>query len=158
MAVPAFLLARLLMWSLKDIISSRAASGIFGGLTGFLCISGGGLFFINGFPPASDMELRLFVLFLPLLAIVMGYVGALCSGYLSRFDGFPFYEPLFTFKKQITISYLMKVTLIVAVLAAIFKATGTGGINIGLAWLGYLLVQTLLLIGDHWLTRFLSQR
>ena len=157
MSAPAYLLTQLLRWSLKGIVSDRGAAGIFGGMTGFLCTSGGGLFF--AYLPFYGEIWDLLPLFLiSILAIAMGHVGAICAGYRRRVTGFPFFVPIFSFKKQITISYLMKLTLILAVLAALFKAAGTAGVNIGIAWSTYLLVQTLLLICDHWITRRLSRR
>ena len=156
MAVPAFLLTRLLSWSLQGMVSDRGASGIFGGLTGFLSISGCGLFFVDGTSTFRSWEQWLFFVSMPVAAIVMGYVGAIWAGYLKRNEGFPFYEPIFSLEKQITILYLMQLTLVVAVLAVGFKAAGAGGVNVGTAWLIYLLLQILLLVCDHGITRWLS--
>ena len=154
MSIPAFFLTQLLRVSLKGMISGRAASGIFGGMTGFLCSSGGGWFFSFGMISLQDWQMY----FPILLAVVMGHAGAIWFGYLRRNEGFPFFDSLFSFEKQITIGYLMKLTAIVAALSLVFKAVGSAGISIGIGWLVYLLLQTLLLVCDSRITRLLSER
>ena len=158
MSGPAFVLAQVLRWSLKGIISGRGASGIFGGMTGFLCVSGGGLFYTSGMPPLHAWQAWGPVFLTSLLAVVMGYVGAIWMGYRKQTVGFPFFEPIFSFEKQITIAYLMKLTFVVAAISVVFKAAGPAGLGIGIAWLVYLPVQTLLLVCDHWFTLWLSHR
>ena len=49
----------------------------------------------------------------------------------------------------------MKLTVIVAVLVVVLKAAGMAGLHVGFAWFAYLLIQTLLLICDHWITHWL---
>ena len=39
MSIPAWFLTQVLSWGLKGIVSDRGVNAIFGGLTGFLCIS-----------------------------------------------------------------------------------------------------------------------
>ena len=157
MSIPAFLLTQLLCWSLNGVVSERGASGIYGGMTGFLCISGGGLFLTNEMPSFHEWEIWVPWIFAYLLAIVMGYGGAIWFGYKKRHKGFPFFEPIFSFGKQITISYLMKLTFIVAASSIILKATN-GSFYIVIAWSSYFIVQILLLVCDHWVTFWLSQR
>jgi len=158
MSIPAYLLTQVLNWSLKGFVSERGMNGIFGGLTGFLCVSYGGFILAYGMPPFQNLGEWLLFAFFPITAIGMGHAGAILAGYRRRYHGFPFFEPVFSFEKQFSISYLMKLTLIVAVLAAIFKAAGPVAMNVGFTWLAYLLVQTLLLVGDHWIVRWLSRR
>ena len=158
MAVPAFFLTRVLSYGLKGMISERGASGIFGGLTGFLCASGGGFFWMDRMSNFRSWEDWSFFAIFPLTASVMGYAGAIWAGYLKRNDGFPFFEPIFVVKKQITIRYLMKLTFAVAVLAVVFKAAGASGGIIGITWMAYLLVQVLLLACDHLMTCWLKHR
>ena len=158
MSIPAFFLTQLLRWSFKGIISERGICGAYGGMTGFLCTSGGGLFITNGMPPLQDWEQWTTAILVSLLAVVMGYAGAVWFGYRKRNKGFPFFEPIFSFEKQITIGYLMKLTFIVAALCVGLKSAGMAGFYIGFAWSLYLLAQTLLLVCDHWLTRWLKGR
>ena len=57
MSIPAYLMLKFFGWILKAPISSRAMSGIYGGLTGFMCVTGGGLFLaITELPPGDDLE------------------------------------------------------------------------------------------------------
>lgn len=156
MSIPAFLFTVLLSMSFRGIVSDRGASGIYGGMTGFLCTSWGGLltFILVDGPPGY--EGLLFLVPVSILAVVMGHVGAILAGYRRRHDGFPFFNPIFSFEKQITIGYLMKLTVLVAVLVIAFKAAGSAGLCIGITWLVYLLVQMLLLIVEHWITRWLK--
>ena len=158
MSIPAFFPTQLLRWILKGIVSDRGVSGIYGGMTGFLCVSGGGLFVATGMPSMQNWQMWLPLVLAMLLAVVMGYVGAILVGYRKRDDGFPFYEPIFSFEKQISIGYMMKLTFIVAAVVAILKAAGVAGLYIGITWAVYLLTQTLLLVCDHWITRWLSAR
>ena len=106
--------------------------------------------------PLCKLEEWLPVIFFAVAAIGMGHAGAILAGYRKRHDGFPFFEPIFSSQKQLTIRFLFKVTLIVAVLAAVFKATGPIAQNVALTWMAYLLFQTLLLVCDHWITRWLA--
>ena len=154
MSIPAFILTQILRWSLKGIVSDRGISGIYGGMTGFLCLTWGGWLSVLLLPHANFVEL----IVISVLAVVIGYVGAILAGYRKRNVYFPFYQPIFTFEKQITIGYLMKLTLIVAAFSVVIKAVGMTGLYIGIAWLAYLLAQTILLVCDHWFTRWLSRR
>ena len=156
MTIPAYGLTQLLRWRLKGVISDRGVSGIFGGMTGFLCISGGGLYLVSLMNYFDIWDLLVYSSAI-LLAVVVGYLGAILAGYRRRNEGFPFFEPIFLVKKQITISSLMKLTLIVAVLVVVFKATGIISLYIGGLWLAYLLVQTLLLVVDNWIMRWLRK-
>ena len=159
-SIPAFFLTQLLRWSLQGVISDRGMSGIYGGMTGFLCTCGSGLLsaIATGLPSSGNWYEWLPFALMSVLAIVMGHFGAIWTGYRKRHVGFPFFEPIFSFDKQITISYLMKLTFIVAGLTVAFKAAGTAGLYIGIAWLTYLFVQTFLLVCDHWITLWLSRR
>ena len=155
MTIPAFYLTQGLRWSLQGIVSGRGASGIYGGMTGFLCTSGGGLFLIGGVPPLRNWTPSILAM---LLAVVMGYVGAIWIGYQKRTEGYPFFEPIFSNKKQIAISFLLKLTFVIALVSVVLKAAGAAGFYIGTAWLVYLLTQTLLLVCDFWITRWLRSR
>ena len=152
MSIPAFGLTQFVRWSLKGIISERGVSGIYGGMTGFLCSSGGGLFFANWLPEMRSWEEWLAVVLASILAIVMGHCGAIWMGYRRRQEAFPFFEPIFAGEKQLTIGYLMKLTFVVALFAGAFKAAGPAGFYIGIAWLVYFFTQALLLACDHWIT------
>ena len=88
MSIPAFLLTQLVSWSLKGIVSNRGVSGIYGGMTGFLCTSGGGLLFGNAAPAMPGLSFFIRWALACLLAVVMGYVGAIMAGYLFRNSGF----------------------------------------------------------------------
>ena len=158
MTVPAYFATQFIRWILKGVISERGVSGIYGGMTGFLCVSGGGFFIASEMYAMRTLDTWLPMVFALLLAVVMGYVGAIWAGYRKQKAGFPFFEPIFSFDKQITIGYLMKLTFLVAALSVAFKAAGPLGLSIGISWLVYLLVQTLLLVCDHWLTGWLSRR
>ena len=158
MSIPAFCLTWLLSWGSKGIVSERGASGIFGGLTGFLCVFYGGFFEVEKMQSLQSLESWFFFAGPPLLGVIMGHAGAVAVGYLKRNDGFPFFEPMFCFKKQFTIGYMLILTLIVAVLVIAFKAVGADGVNVGIAWSAYLLVQTLLLVCDYLITRWLRPR
>ena len=158
MSVPAFLLTQALCWSLNGIVSTRGAIGIFGGMTGFLVISGGGFYFNDALMSDLSWEMYAVQVLVVLLAIALGYLGAILAGYLCRFDGFPFFEPFTNSNKKITISFLLKLTVVVAVLAIIFKATHGLSPYIGIAWLVYLLAQTVLLVCDRWITTWLGRR
>ena len=154
LSIPAFFLTQFLRWSLSGIVSERGASGIYGGMTGFVCFSWSGVFFT--LPFSRDWVGWVQFILVLQLAVVMGYAGAIWAGYRKRNAGFPFYEPIFSQEKQITIGVLMKLTLIAAALSAISKAAGSDGWCIGIASAVYLLLQTLLLFGDHWLTRWMK--
>lgn len=159
MTIPAYLLLQLFGWISGDVISSRGASGVYGGLTGFLASTGGGSSFIGlTYLRYDDREFWFFCLLLPLLAIVMGYVGAIWAGYRNRNQGFPFFEPLFVVEQQFTIWFLMKLTTIVAVLVVLCKAAGEPGLHVGIAWAAYCVVQTLLLLCDHGLRYWIGWR
>ena len=153
-SLPAYLLTQWLGWILKGILSDRGAIGIFGGLTGFLCTTGGGLIFADAGPAPFDFW------FLPLLAIAMGHLGATwaCYSERNRKPYVDFFEPILSLEKQITIGFLMKLTVAVALLVVILKAAGTAGLNIGIAWGFYIVVQACLLFCDHLITRWLSRR
>ena len=159
MTIPAYMLLKLFSWVLGDVISGRGASGVFGGLTGFLASTGGGLVFVDVvvFSGDSFFGLTYWACF-ALLAIVMGYAGAIWAGYRNRNHGFPFFEPLFAVEQQFTILFLMKLTTIIAVLAMICKAAGESGLYIGMAWVAYCVVQMLLLLCDHWLRYWFGWR
>jgi hypothetical protein len=152
---PAYLLTELIGWSLGDIISSRGACGVYGGLTGFLCVTGGGTFFPNRLPTPLDSELLVFLLLASLLAVVMGHIGAIWWGYRKRNDGFPFFDPIISVDHKITIGVLMKLTFVVAILAMIFKAVGEKGLFVAIAWIVYFCAQGLLLVCDRWVTCWL---
>ena len=158
MSIPAFFLTVFLSLSLKGILSNRAESGIFGGMTGFLCTTWGGWFTFGITDQRYGFEALCVLACVSILAIVMGHTGAILAGYRKRNDGFPFFEPIFSREKKITIVYLMKLTFFVAVLAVACKAAGLSGICIGITWSIYLLVQALLLVAEHWAIRWLSQR
>ena len=157
MSVPAYFLTQSLSWSLQGVISERGASGIYGGMTGFLCVSGGGLFFVDAVPYLGGWNEWLPQLLVLMLAVVMGHSGAILVGYRKRKAGFPFFMPIFSFEKQVTISYLMKLTFLIAAVSVILKAAGPAGLCIGIAWLLYAITQALLLGCDHWLTRRLNR-
>ena len=156
MSIPAFVLMQFLRWSLKGIVSDRGMSGAYGGMTGFLCISGGGLFLTDGLPQLWDWEAWLLLVSASLLAVAMGHAGAIWYGYRHRNLGFPFIEPIFSFEKRITIGYLMKLTFVFAVITVVLKAAGMAGLYFGIAWMFYLLWQTVLLACDQCITRRLS--
>ncbi len=159
MSIPAYLLLRLVNWIFRGPISSRAASGIFGGLTGFFCLTGGGLsFVIAGESLHGDLEELYFLLFTAILAVVVGHLGAVWAGYRNRNRGFPFFDPLVSADQKITIKFLMKITTIVAVVVVICKAIGPAGLYVGVAWLAYLVVQIVLLYCDHLVTLWLGRR
>ena len=147
MTIPAYLLLQVIGWISGGAISGRGASGIFGGLTGFLVSTGGGLF-IAGLPE-YDWRVITFMGTAALLAIAMGYLGAIGAGYRYRLDGFPFYDSLFTADKQFSIWFLLKLTTLVAVFSVICKAAGPAGLCLGIAWAAYAVFQTLLLLCDH---------
>jgi len=160
MALPAYLLTRLLRWSSGGVISDRGASGIFGGMTGFLYSTGGSLPFMQPVPRLKGWELQVFILLLfssTLLAIVMGYLGAIWAGYRNRDDGFPFFEPIISVERKFTIGFMMKLTAVVAVLAIVCKAIGTVGLYVGIAWVAYFVVQAFLLFCDHCATSLLKR-
>jgi len=147
MAVPAYLLLQVVGWVSGGAISSRGASGVFGGLTGFLCSTGSGLFIIYSWGSLTELIVTVVA---SLLAIVMGYFGAIGVGYRYRSEGYPFFESLFAVNKQFSIWSMLKLTTLVAVLSVICKAAGPVGFSLGIAWAAYTVVQVLLLLGDHW--------
>ena len=151
MSGPAFILTQILRWSLNGIISSRGAIGVYGGMTGFLCIST--VLLLSGGVSIYAESGWFYSLLAALLAIAMGYLGAIWFGYLKRNHGFPFFEPLFSLEKQITIGYLMKLTFVVAVSVIIFRAMGPVGPYIAVASSVYVIAQILLLVCDHWITQ-----
>ena len=148
MAIPAYLLLQVIGWISGGTISGRGASGVFGGLTGFLFSTGGGLFFI--YPWMDAIQVLAYMGTASLLAIVMGYFGAIGVGYRYRFDGYPFFDSLFAVDRNFSIWSLLKLTTLVAVLTVILKALGPLGLSLGIAWAVYGVVQVLLLLGDHW--------
>ena len=148
MTIPAYLLLQVIGWISGGTISCRGASGVFGGLTGFLVSAGGGLFFIN--PWMNAIQVLVFMGTASLLAIVMGYFGAIWAGYRYRLDGYPFYDSLFAVDKQFSIWSMLKLTTLIAVVTVILKAVGPLGLNLGIAWAVYGVLQVLLLLGDHW--------
>ena len=75
----ALLLKKFLCRILIGILSDRGASGIYGGLTGFLCVSGGGLYYCGGI--GFSGKWFPLVVFGSLLAITMGHGGAILAGY-----------------------------------------------------------------------------
>jgi len=147
MTIPAYLLLLAIGWMSGGAISGRGASGIFGGLTGFLVSTGGGLFIVG--LPTQNWEVITFMGTAVLLAIVMGYLGAIWAGYRYRHDGFPFYDSLLATDKQFSIWFLLKLTTFVAVFSVICKAAGPVGINLGIAWAIYGVIQTLLVLCDQ---------
>ena len=155
MSIPAFVLTQFLYWSFNGILSTRGATVIFGGMTGFLCVFLGIFISDQGIPADPDWQTIIATFLVVLVSVAMGYVGAYWAGFLGRYDDFPFFEPILNVEKQITIGFLFRLTLMVAVLAVIFKAAG---LYIGITWLAYLLVQLFLLLFDHWITRWLSRR
>ena len=160
MSLPAYLLTRLFHWSLRGIVSDRSASVIFGGMTGFLLSTGGGLFFALGAFSLKGWELTFYIVLLfsvMLLAVAMGYLGALWAGYRKRDDGFPFFEPIISVERKFTIGFMMKLTAVVAVLAIVCKAIGMVGLYVGLAWVAYIAVQMFLLFCDHCATSLLKR-
>ena len=148
MTIPAYLLLQVIGWISGGTISGRGASGFFGGLTGFLFSTGGGLFFI--YPWVDNMQVLVIMEVGSLLAIVMGYFGAIGVGYRYRFDGYPFFDSLFAVDRNFSIWSLLKLTTLVAVLTVVLKALGPLGLSLGIAWAVYGVVQVLLLLGDHW--------
>ena len=148
MTIPAYLLLQVIGWISGGTISGRGASGVFGGLTGFLFSTGGGLFFI--YPWMDAIQVLAYMGTASLLAIVMGYFGAIGVGYRYRFDGYPFFDSLFAVDRNFSIWSLLKLTTLVAVLTVVLKALGPLGLSLGIAWAVYGVVQVLLLLGDHW--------
>ena len=148
MTIPAYLLLQVIGWISGGTISGRGASGVFGGLTGFLFSTGGGLFFI--YPWVDNMQVLVIMEVGSLLAIVMGYFGAIGVGYRYRFDGYPFFDSLFAVDRNFSIWSLLKLTTLVAVLTVVLKALGPLGLSLGIAWAVYGVLQVLLLLGDHW--------
>ena len=146
--IPAYLFLQVIGWISGGTISVRGASGIFGGLTGFLFSTGGGLFFIS--PWMASMQVLIFMGTASLLAIVMGYCGAIWAGYRYRFDGYPFYNSLFVVDQNFSIWSMLKLTTWIAVLTVFFKATEPVGLSLGIAWAVYGVLQVLLVLGDHW--------
>lgn len=106
MSIPAYLLLKFFGWILKAPISSRAMSGIYGGLTGFMCVTGGGLFLaITELPPGDDLEGLYFSIFTVVLAVVVGHLGAVWAGYRYRNQGFPFFDSIIPTNQKITIGF-----------------------------------------------------
>ena len=89
-SVPAYFVTRFLRWSLQGVISERGVSGMYGGMVGFLLVSGGGLF-VGWTTAMRNMDACLLYAFAFLLAIVMGHFGAICAGYRKQKAGFPFF-------------------------------------------------------------------
>ena len=158
MTIPAYVLLKLFDWVSGGVISERGASGVYGGLVGFLCTTGGGLFFASHQGGQFNRSAVYFGVLVPLLAIVMGYVGAVWAGYRSRHVDFPYFEPLVVFEQQFSIAYLMKLTVFVAVLAVICKAVGSAGFVIGLYWVFCCVVQSCLLLCDYWIQQWVGKR
>ena len=148
MTIPAYLLLQVIGWISGGTISGRGASGVFGGLTGFLFSTGGGLFFI--YPWVDNMQVLVIMEVGSLLAIVMGYFGAIGVGYRYRFDGYPFFDSLFAVDRNFSIWSLLKLTTLVAVLTVVLKALGPLGLSLGIAWAVYGVLQVLLVLSDHW--------
>ena len=157
MSLPAYLLTRLLSLGLGGIFSDRGAIGIYGGMTGFLSTTGGGLAFTAG-PPSVRQEEDLAFLLVTTLAILMGYLGAIGACYWNRKTSIDFFEPILSREKQITISFLMKLTAIIAVLAVILKTMGNAALYMGSGWTFYFVLQACLLFCDHWITGRFSHR
>ena len=153
LSVPAFLLTQLLCWGFSGNISTRGAVGIFGGMTGFLCIFVVSFFNGNGIPGDLEVQELVFGCLILAGAAAVGHFGAFWAGFLGRFDGFPFFEPVIYLKKRVTIRFFFRLTVLVAALAIIFKQAG---LYIAILWSVYLLVQLLLLVCDHWFTRLLG--
>ena len=148
MTIPAYLLLQVIGWISGGSISVRGASGVFGGLTGFLCSTGGGLFFIG--PWMDYMQVLIIMGTGSLLAIVMGYFGAIGVGYRYRFDGYPFCDSLFVVDQHFSIWSMLKLTTWIVVLTVTLKAAGLVGLHLGIAWAVYGVLQVLLVLGDHW--------
>ena len=159
MSIPAYLMLKFFGWILKAPVSSRAASGIYGGLTGFMCLTGGGLFLaITELPSGDDLEGLYFLIFTVVLAVVVGHLGAVWAGYRYRNQGFPFFDSIIPTNQKITIGFLMKLTAVVAVAATMCKAIGLAGLYVGIIWMAYFAVQLILLYCDHLFTRWLGWR
>ncbi len=150
MSIPAYLLLRVFGWIAGGAISGRGTSGVFGGLTGFLASTSGSLFVFGHEWTMYPMKVTTFMGTTALVAIVMGYFGAIGAGYRYRFDGFPFYDSPFTTSIQFSIGSMLKLTMLIAVSTVIFKVAGPMGLSLAIAWAGYGVLQLLLMLCDHW--------
>ena len=150
MSIPAYLLLQVFGWIAGGAITERGASGVFGGLTGFLASTSVSLFIFGHEWIMFPVEVITFMGTTVPLAIAMGYLGAIGAGYRYRFDGYPFYDSPFAMNKQFSIWSMLKLTVLVAVSTVIFKAVGPLGLSLGIALAGYGVLQLFLLLCDHW--------
>jgi hypothetical protein len=150
-SIPAYCLLQFGRFCTHWILTQRGACGVYGGLTGFLCTTGGGLYFPQ--PTISLEEIASYIC-LVAIAITLGHLGGIHSCYMKRGNRNWFKSPFFDPSKRISLKFLMGLTAAVALFVAACKAVGETGLSIGIAWSMYGLLQTLLLVVEHaWRTR-----
>jgi hypothetical protein len=154
MSIPAILLLQLFRLLTNWMLTNRGACGVFGGLTGFLCSTGCGSFAILG---PGGYDLRHLVIISTATAI--GHLGAVLAGFLHRRQtSFPFYSPLLDPNKRVSIKFIMRVTVGIAILVVGFKAMGPTGLVMGIGWSSYAVFQIALLLLESRVVKFIDAR
>jgi hypothetical protein len=153
MTVPAYGLLQFFRICTQSTLTKRGTAGVFGGLTGFLCTTGGGLLLL----PTDNIDVSgaLFYGGAVAIAVSLGHLGAITICYLRRDRLSRFYDPFLVPGRQVSIKLLMGVTFGFALFIAACKAAGPTGLLIGIMWSLYVAFQTLLLLLENaWRTRF----
>lgn len=146
-SIPAYCLLQFCRFFTHWVLTERGACGVYGGLTGFLCMTGGGLYFLNS--PILPEEIPVVFLSLVAGAVALGHLGGIHRCYLKRRSKDWFKAPFFDPNQRISLKFFMGLTVTVGIFVACCKAAGESGLSIGIAWAMYGLLQIFLLFVEH---------